>query len=88
MCKMMVAGSILFLLPILFGVEANRTRSCGDNLLDENYGLGECSDVDCQEPQHFGRYRRGAEFRPYRDGQQQRTGVTGSGIGLAFAIHS
>ena len=67
---MMVTGFILFLFPMIFGVEANRTRSCGNNLLDENYGLGECSNVDCQEPQHFGRYRRGAEFRPYRDGQQ------------------
>ena len=73
MCKMNVTCLILFLLLILsFGVDANRTRSCVETLVEDNYGLGECADVACQEPQHFGRYRRGAEFRPYREGQQQR----------------
>ena len=76
MCKMKATGLGIFLLPILFliGAEAaNRTRSCIDNLLDENYGLGECGggEVACREPKQFGRYRRGAEFRPYRDGQQK-----------------
>ena len=74
MCKMKATGLGIFLLPtFLIGAEANRTRSCIDNLLDENYGLGECGggEVACREPKQFGRYRRGAEFRPYRDGQQK-----------------